>query len=47
MDSSGCTSPFLERELRRFLDLKTFEGFDSLRTENSIRGVFNGATHRG
>jgi hypothetical protein len=40
MDSSGCTSPFSEQELRRFLDLKTFEGFDNLRTENSIRGVF-------
>jgi hypothetical protein len=39
MDSSGCISPFSELELRRFLDLKTVEGFDNLRTENSIRAV--------
>jgi hypothetical protein len=39
MDSSGCAASFSETEVRRFLDLKTFEGFENLRTENEIRDV--------
>lgn len=39
MDVSGCTAPFSESEIVRFLDRKTYERFDRLRTDHEIRKV--------
>jgi hypothetical protein len=39
MDQSDCKEHFLEGEIRRFLDEKTYEGFCKLRMQNEIREV--------
>lgn len=39
MDVSGCQAPFTEAEIKRFLDGKTYERFDRLRTDHEIRKV--------
>src|SRR5439155_5084712 len=38
-DISGCEGTFTETEIRRFLDQKTYEWFDKVRTRNEIRMV--------
>jgi hypothetical protein len=37
MDGSGCKAPFSDKELRRFLDAKTFDGLEQLRTQQELR----------
>jgi hypothetical protein len=39
MDGSGCKAPFEESEIRRFLDKKTLDGLEQLRTQNEIQQV--------
>ena len=38
-DTSGCEGTFTETEIQRFLDEKTYEWFDKVRTRNEIRKV--------
>jgi hypothetical protein len=40
MDGSGCKAPFEDSEIRRFLDKKTLEGLEQLRTQNEIQQVY-------
>lgn len=39
MDGSGCSEHFAEGTIRKFLDSKTFESFDKLRTAHEIEQV--------
>jgi hypothetical protein len=39
MDGSDCKSSFAESEIRRFLDEKTFVGYDKLKTAKELREV--------
>lgn len=39
MDQSDCKEIFLESEIRRFLDEKTYEGFCKLRIQNELSEV--------
>lgn len=39
MDVSGCSASFSESQLQLFLDRKTYQRFDRLRTDNEIRKV--------
>ena len=45
MDASGCTAPFEEAEIRRFLDPNAFIAFDKLRITNNIREVLSCLAH--
>ena len=40
-DESGCQAVFTETEIRRFLDQKTYEWFDKVRSKNEIRQVIS------
>ena len=39
MDNSECAASFSEVEIRRFLDEKTYNALDRIRTENEVREV--------
>lgn len=39
MDQSDCKEFFLESEIRRFLDEKSYEGFCKLRMQNEVSEV--------
>lgn len=39
MDGSGCKAPFEDSEIRRFLDKKTLDGLEQLRTQDEIQKV--------
>ena len=38
-DGSGCSAPLSENEIRKFLDPKTFQALDNLRTDHEIKQV--------
>jgi hypothetical protein len=39
MDQSGCTATFPESEIQRFLQTKTYEALNKIRTRNEIQKV--------
>jgi hypothetical protein len=39
LDASGCSAPFPESEIQKFLDSKTFQGLAKLRTDHEIKQV--------
>jgi hypothetical protein len=38
-DGSGCSAPLSDKEIKKFLDPKTFQAFDNLRTDDEIKRV--------
>jgi len=38
-DGSGCKAPFKDQEIKRFLDKKTLENFEKLKTHHEIEKV--------
>ena len=38
-DGSGCQAPFTDQEIKRFLDKKTFENLEKLKTHHEIEEV--------
>jgi hypothetical protein len=38
-DGSGCSAPFSETEIKKFLHPKTFQALDNLRTNHEIKEV--------
>jgi hypothetical protein len=40
-DGSGCQASFVETEIQRFLDQKTYHWFDKVRSKNELRQVIS------
>jgi hypothetical protein len=38
-DGSGCASPFSDKEIKRFLDERTFEFLENLKTAHDLKEV--------